>query len=62
MQKWCNVEIRKFEFKKYPAHVKILYNYAFKPIVIAVSIVLIAISIVLMLKDGLSNDVKILVM
>ena len=38
MQKWCNVEIRKFEFEKYPAHVKILFSYAFKPIVIAVSI------------------------
>ena len=42
MQQWCNVKVRKFEFEKYPAHVKILFSYAFKPIVVAVSMIILS--------------------
>ena len=34
----CDVEYRKLNFSAYPVHVRYLKNYAFKPIVIAVSI------------------------
>ncbi|CAD5220065.1 unnamed protein product [Bursaphelenchus xylophilus] len=33
VKSWCNVEYRKFEFKKYPAHVRHLKNYAFKLVI-----------------------------
>ena len=33
----CDVEYRKFNFSAYPPHVKYLKNYAFKPLVVAVS-------------------------
>ena len=33
----CDVEYRKLNFSAYPVHVRYLKNYAFKPIVIAVS-------------------------
>ena len=34
----CDVEYRKLNFSAYPVHVRHLTNYAFKPIVVAVSI------------------------
>ncbi len=33
----CDVEYKLFEFAKYPEHVRYLKNYAFKPIIVAVS-------------------------
>ena len=37
LQGLCNVTIRELQFKNYPAHVKKRKNYAFKPVIIAVS-------------------------
>jgi len=37
IQRLCNVRYRKFEFGRYPAHVRQLQTYAFKPIIIHVS-------------------------
>jgi len=34
----CNVHYRKFEFARYPSHVRDLQTYAFKPIIIHVSL------------------------
>ena len=34
----CDVEYRKLNFSAYPVHVRHLTNYAFKPVVVAVSI------------------------
>jgi len=33
----CNVQYRKFDFSRYPPHVRTLQTYAFKPIIIHVS-------------------------
>ena len=37
----CDVEYRKLDFAFYPPHVKTLKNYAFKPLIIAVCILII---------------------
>ena len=34
IQKWCNVEMRRFEFEMYPPHARKLLTYAFKPLII----------------------------
>ena len=34
LKKFCNVELRKFDFEKYPPYVKSLDKYAWKPIII----------------------------
>ena len=34
----CNVLYRKLDFSRYPSHVRNLYTYAFKPIIIHVSV------------------------
>ena len=34
LEKFCNVELRTFEFEQYPPHVKSLGTYAWKPIII----------------------------
>ena len=33
----CNVRYRKFDFARYPSHVRKLKTYAFKPIIVHVS-------------------------
>ncbi len=38
LQRLCNVVYRKFNFSKFPAHVKDLHTYAFKPIIVHVCI------------------------
>ena len=35
--KFCNVVYKRFDFDKYPPHVRNLKNYAFKPLIIQVS-------------------------
>ena len=35
---WCNVILRDFQFHKYPNHTATLKVYAFKPIIVFVSI------------------------
>ena len=34
IKKFCNVELRKFDFGKYPAYFRYLYKYAWKPVII----------------------------
>ncbi|KAJ8023635.1 hypothetical protein HOLleu_36130 [Holothuria leucospilota] len=34
IRSFCNVELRRFNFEKYPTHLKRLHTYAFKPIII----------------------------
>ncbi|XP_072051352.1 uncharacterized protein [Amphiura filiformis] len=34
MKTMCNVDLRQFDFKKYPRHVKNLHTYAWKPLII----------------------------
>ena len=50
IRRLCNVLYRKFDYARYPGHVRNLYTYAFKPIVIHVSLCLLFVRAVSSLK------------
>ena len=44
---WCNVILRDFQFHKYPKHTATLKVYAFKPIIVLVSLTAVKESLIL---------------
>ena len=49
---WHNVELRPFQFELYPQHVRNLYNYAWKPLMLEQAFALPGVSAVLLLDSG----------
>ena len=49
---WHNVELRPFQFHLYPQHVRNLYNYAWKPLMLEQAFALPHVSAVLLLDSG----------